>query len=73
MLKSVKGKNTTKCSNGAGWDQVIEEAKERILKLEISIKVFSEKKERGEPWPGSSGNTLTRQSSRQAEDQQHSV
>jgi len=44
---------------------MIDDAKERIRKLEISIKVFSEKKERDEPWPG--------QFSSQKSEQQHSV
>jgi len=49
MSKYVKGNSTTICST-TGWDQMIADARERIRKLELSIKVFSQKKERGEPW-----------------------
>jgi len=38
-------------TNGLTWDQMIEDAKERIRKLEISIRVFTQKKEAGEPFP----------------------
>jgi hypothetical protein len=44
---------------------MIADARERIRKLEISIKVFTQKKDRGEPWPG--------QLSGHSERQQHSV
>ena len=36
-----------------GWDQAIADAKEKIKKLQFSIKVFREHKKAGEPWPDS--------------------
>lgn len=37
-----------------GWDKAIADAKERIKKLELSISVFQERKNAGDPWPGNS-------------------
>ena len=37
---------------GSKWDQAISEAKEKIKELRYTIKVFSELRDAGEPWPG---------------------
>ena len=58
MSKYIKDNVNTKCST-SGWDQMITDARERIKKLELSIKVFTQKKESGEPWPGTTKQAET--------------
>jgi hypothetical protein len=47
MTKSSKKKNTVN-----KWDEAIAEAKRRIADLKFSIRVFEDRKERGESWRG---------------------
>lgn len=49
MYHRVKRKTATDVA--VGWDAVIADAKERIRKLEISVKVFTERKEMGQACP----------------------
>ena len=35
------------------WDEAIGEAKKRIKDLKFTIKVYEERRDRNEPWPGS--------------------
>jgi hypothetical protein len=36
----------------SGWDKMIQDAKQRIARLELVIQDCEEKKATGEPWPG---------------------
>jgi hypothetical protein len=38
--------------NISGWDQAIAEAKNKISALRFTIKVYKDRRKRGEPWPG---------------------
>ena len=46
----VKGEEST------GWDAAIRDAKRHIERLRAVVAVCEEKKESGEPWPGSLPN-----------------
>jgi hypothetical protein len=45
--RKKSNKNTT------GWDEGIKDAKAKIRALRNTIKVYTERKKSGEPWPGS--------------------
>jgi len=53
-IASVKQKAKRKTGKISGWDQAILDAKEKIRQLRYSIKVYSEQKKAGHPWPGES-------------------
>ena len=36
----------------SGWDMGIADAKRKIKQLHFTIRVYTENKKRGEPWPG---------------------
>lgn len=38
--------------NPTGWDEAIKDAKAKIKTLRNTIKVYTERKKTGEPWPG---------------------
>jgi hypothetical protein len=57
MSQRVKGKNATTVATG--WDAVIADAQKRIRKLEISIKVFNQRREAGETCPFTQSLTTT--------------
>ena len=40
----------------SGWDIGIADAKRRIKELRFTIRVYSERKKRGDPWPGTTRN-----------------
>jgi len=67
MSQYVKRKRATDVASG--WDTAIADAKDRIRKLEFSIKVFTQRKEAGEAFP----STPRRQANGRDLDQQHSV
>jgi hypothetical protein len=39
-------------AKASGWDMGIADAKRRIKELRFTIRIFTERKKRGEPWPG---------------------
>jgi len=51
MSKHIKGNNKTKCYITV-WDEMIAEGRERIADIERAIKLYMEKRDAGEPWPG---------------------
>jgi hypothetical protein len=65
-IAKSKRKMVESAKNLSGWDQVILEAQRRIKELRFTIKIYRERKARGEPWPGT-------QSQGQDSGQQHSV
>jgi len=50
LSRRVK-ENRAAGENKSGWDAMIDDAKERIRKLEASIGIFERRKAAGEPWP----------------------
>jgi hypothetical protein len=65
-IDKKQAKNEGAHKNLSGWDQVILEAQRRIKDLRFTIKVYRERKARGDRWPGT-------QSSGQDSEQQHGV
>jgi hypothetical protein len=57
MPINSQGQNKTKSKKERevelGWDRAIADAKEQIRRLEISISIFQEHRDAGEPWPES--------------------
>ena len=51
-IQKKQAKNGRQEKHLSGWDQVILEARRRIRNLRFTIKVYQERKARGEPWPG---------------------
>ena len=58
----VSIKSRKKCKSAkricSSWESAIRDAKNRIEELKFSIRVFEEKKKRGEPWPVISATPL---------------
>jgi len=52
MTITSQGKNASKRKKISKWDEAITDAKKMINKLRFTIKVYSERRDRGEPWPG---------------------
>jgi hypothetical protein len=44
-----------------GWDRAIADAKRKIKELQFSVRVFTERKKRGEPWPESPESQKSRE------------
>jgi hypothetical protein len=53
MSTTSQVKSERQGKNSSGWDQAIADARKKIEKLEFSIRVFKQRKEAGEQWPGS--------------------
>ncbi len=51
MTYVVKKEIKTNCKQSV-WDELIAEGKERIAAIERAIKLYSEKRDAGESWPG---------------------
>ena len=51
----IKSKDKEKANRKAqsGWDVGIADAKKRIKELQFTIRVYTEHKKKGEPWPES--------------------
>jgi hypothetical protein len=58
MPNTSQGKNAVR-KKISSWDDAIADVQERIKDLEFSLKVFKDRKKKGEPWPGTEGYTLT--------------
>jgi hypothetical protein len=62
MSKSSQEKNCTRSNIVVqSWDAAIADAKERIKRLKLSVKVFEQHRRAGEPWPGSESENASTQ------------
>ncbi len=52
MPITSQGKNARKPKNISKWDEAISDAQEKINRLKFTIKVYSERRARGDQWPG---------------------
>ena len=46
-----QAQNAPSAKKISSWDDAIADAKQKIRDLEFSVRVFSERKRKGEPWP----------------------
>ena len=52
MSINSQARNDGRKKNVSGWDIAIAEARRRIRDLKVTIKVYSERRKKKEPWPG---------------------
>jgi hypothetical protein len=45
-------KNAVAAKKVSGWDQAIADAKRKIKELQFSVRVFTQRRDKGEQWPG---------------------
>jgi hypothetical protein len=45
-------KNAGMAKNKSTWDQAISEAQDKIKGLKFTVRVYRQKRDRGDPWPG---------------------
>ncbi len=57
MPNTSQEKNALRSKKISGWDDAIEDMQQRIRDLEFSLKVFKDRKRKGEPWPGDVAGT----------------
>ena len=52
MPTRKQGDIAPKPTDSTFWDQAIADAEDRIKKLKFTLRVYRQKRDRGEPWPG---------------------
>lgn len=52
-----QAKNATKTKKLLSWDDAISDIEQRLKDLEFSLRVFKDRKRKGEPWPGDVAGT----------------
>jgi hypothetical protein len=53
MHKTCQQQNVKTNDKDGSWDWAIEQAREKIKRFQAAIRVFEERKEAGDTWPGS--------------------
>lgn len=51
MPISGQGKNAQQPKKSM-WDEAIADAKRRIKELQFTVRVYKQRRDKGEPWPG---------------------
>ena len=59
MTITSQGKNTRNKREKSKWDEAISDAKQRIRDLQFTIKVYAERRDKGEHWPDDTGEPLS--------------
>lgn len=52
MRKRSQQQNVKENDKNGSWDWAIEQTRERIKRLQAAIRVFEDRKEAGDTWPG---------------------
>lgn len=52
MRKQSQQQNVKENDKNGSWDWAIEQTRERIKRLQAAIRVFEDRREAGDTWPG---------------------
>jgi hypothetical protein len=60
MSTQKQGEISSKKRDFTFWDQAISEAEDKIKKLRFTLRVYKQRRDRGDPWPGSKEQSVGR-------------